>query len=66
MNAPAARPRCKARPAGTDPRRACTAPARFEIGRYLDHPLPVCPEHLGPALLQAPNVLWPPGITLIG
>ncbi|CAM5243144.1 putative protein OS=Streptomyces tendae OX=1932 GN=GUR47_19785 PE=4 SV=1 [Streptomyces tendae] len=43
----------------------CGDPARFEVARHLRPPLRVCPVHLGPALLLADGVLWPPGITLI-
>ncbi|NUR39199.1 MAG: hypothetical protein HOV73_03830 [Streptomyces sp.] len=59
-------PLCKGQFAGSDEGRTCTERARFEIGRYVDFPLPVCPEHLGPSLLRARNVLWPPVIRLIG
>ncbi|GHE10526.1 hypothetical protein [Streptomyces alanosinicus] len=44
----------------------CSDPAVFEIVRYRMPPLPVCPVHLGPALLMASGVLWPPEIRLIG
>ena len=43
----------------------CGDPARFEVARHLRSPLRVCPVHLGPALLLAEGVLWPPGITLV-
>ncbi|MFD4259741.1 hypothetical protein ACFWR9_19485 [Streptomyces sp. NPDC058534] len=43
----------------------CGDPARFEVARHLRTPLRVCPVHLGPALLLADGVLWPPGITLV-
>ncbi|MFD5804880.1 MULTISPECIES: hypothetical protein [unclassified Streptomyces] len=43
----------------------CGDPARFEVARHLRTPLLVCPVHLGPALLLAEGVLWPPGITLV-
>ncbi|MFF7448135.1 MULTISPECIES: hypothetical protein [unclassified Streptomyces] len=66
MDASAARPRCQGRFSGPEEGRACATPARFEIGRYVDFPLPVCPHHLGPSLLLARNVLWPPEIKLIG
>ncbi|MEV8126910.1 hypothetical protein AB0P07_22905 [Streptomyces sp. NPDC085944] len=44
----------------------CGDPARFEVARHLRAPLRVCPVHLGPALLLAAGVLWPPGIILVG
>ena len=66
MDESAVRPRCQGRFAGPDEGRACTALARFEIGRHVDFPLPVCPDHLGPSLLLARNVLWPPEIKMIG
>ncbi|MFJ8805524.1 hypothetical protein [Streptomyces sp. NPDC102490] len=43
----------------------CGDPARFEVARHLRAPLRVCPVHLGPSLLLADGVLWPPGITLV-
>ncbi|MFG3099685.1 hypothetical protein ACGFZL_03990 [Streptomyces sp. NPDC048182] len=51
-------------PYGEDPA-ACGDPARFEVARHAREPLRVCPVHLGPALLLADGVLWPPGITLV-
>ncbi|GAA5211829.1 hypothetical protein [Streptomyces sp. NPDC057781] len=48
----------------TDPG-GCGDPARFEVARHLRAPLRVCPVHLGPSLLLADGVLWPPGISLI-
>ncbi|MGW1915601.1 hypothetical protein ACWCQS_33945 [Streptomyces sp. NPDC002076] len=47
---------------GTD----CSDPAVFEVARYHRPPLWVCPVHLGPSLLMASGVLWPPEIRLIG
>ncbi|GAA3966957.1 hypothetical protein GCM10022384_18090 [Streptomyces marokkonensis] len=44
---------------------ACGDPARFEVARHLRVPLRVCAVHLGPSLLPADGVLWPPGICLI-
>ncbi|MFG2790042.1 hypothetical protein [Streptomyces sp. NPDC048419] len=38
----------------------------FEVVRHHLPPLLVCPVHLGPALLMASGVLWPPEIRLIG
>ncbi|MFC7880748.1 hypothetical protein ACFUVV_02490 [Streptomyces sp. NPDC057376] len=43
----------------------CGDPARFEVARHLRTPLRVCPVHLGPSLLLADGVLWPPEIRLI-
>ncbi|MFE0418553.1 hypothetical protein [Streptomyces tendae] len=43
----------------------CGDPARFEVARHLRAPLRVCPVHLGPSLLLADGVLWPPAITLV-
>jgi hypothetical protein len=51
-----------ARPDPTD----CSDPAVFEIARHGRPPLLVCPLHLGPSLLMATGVLWPPTIHLIG
>ncbi|WP_399886884.1 hypothetical protein ACGH7X_20680 [Streptomyces sp. BBFR51] len=50
---------------GTEPGGDCGDPARFEVARHLRAPLRVCPLHLGPSLLLADGVLWPPGITLV-
>ncbi|MFJ4470081.1 hypothetical protein ACIP2X_21775 [Streptomyces sp. NPDC089424] len=44
----------------------CADPAVFEVGRHHRAPLRVCPVHLGPSLLMASQVLWPPVITLVG
>ncbi|MFI6355653.1 hypothetical protein ACIBJF_23960 [Streptomyces sp. NPDC050743] len=44
----------------------CSDPAIFEVARYHRPPLHVCPVHLGPSLLMASGVLWPPQIRLIG
>ncbi|MFJ3231575.1 hypothetical protein [Streptomyces sp. NPDC086787] len=49
------------RPGGTD----CRDPAVFEVARHRKPPLRVCPVHLGPSLLMASGVLWPPAVTLI-
>ncbi|MFJ8081885.1 hypothetical protein ACIQ6Y_14865 [Streptomyces sp. NPDC096205] len=43
----------------------CGEPARFEVLRYRRGPLHLCPVHLGPGLLLATGVLWPPDIRLI-
>ncbi|MET9773454.1 hypothetical protein ABZ023_04190 [Streptomyces sp. NPDC006367] len=43
----------------------CGDPARFEVARHRRTPLRVCPVHLGPSLLLAGRVLWPPEIRLI-
>ena len=43
----------------------CPDPARFEVLRHRRPALPVCPVHLGPSLLMADDVLWPPRITLV-
>ncbi|MFE7954204.1 hypothetical protein [Streptomyces sp. NPDC057413] len=47
--------------AGTD----CGERARFEVTRHGHPALRVCPVHLGPSLLLATGVLWPPEIRLI-
>ncbi|MEU2302678.1 hypothetical protein ABZ584_35345 [Streptomyces antibioticus] len=44
----------------------CDDPAVFEVARYRLPALRVCAVHLGPCLLLASGVLWPPEITLIG
>jgi hypothetical protein len=44
----------------------CQDPARFEIARHGQPALSVCPVHLGPSLLLAACVLWPPRITMVG
>lgn len=44
----------------------CSDPAVFEVSRHQRVPLRVCPVHLGPSLLMAAGVLWPPVITVIG
>ncbi|GGW17924.1 hypothetical protein [Streptomyces capoamus] len=49
------------RAGGTD----CSDPAVFEVARHNRQPLLVCPVHLGPSLLLAAGVLWPPEIRLI-
>ncbi|MFB8775476.1 hypothetical protein [Streptomyces broussonetiae] len=43
----------------------CADPVRFEVARHRRPPLRVCPVHLGPSLLLASGVLWPPGIVLV-
>ncbi|POX45149.1 hypothetical protein C3489_34905 [Streptomyces sp. Ru71] len=43
----------------------CGERARFEVIRYRRPPLHLCPVHLGPALLLAEGVLWPPEIRRI-
>ncbi|KFG74794.1 hypothetical protein [Streptomyces mutabilis] len=43
----------------------CGDPARFEVARHRRTPLRVCPVHLGPSLLLADAVLWPPVVILI-
>ncbi|CAL9525677.1 hypothetical protein [Streptomyces sp. enrichment culture] len=43
----------------------CGDPVRFEVARHLRAPLRVCPVHLGPGLLLADGVLWPPVIILV-
>ncbi|MFG2125024.1 hypothetical protein [Streptomyces sp. NPDC048710] len=48
--------------AGTD----CSDPAVFEVARQGLPALLVCPIHLGPSLLVASRILWPPEIRLIG
>ncbi|MER6737270.1 hypothetical protein [Streptomyces puniciscabiei] len=47
---------------GTD----CLDPAIFEVAWHQLPPLHVCPVHLGPSLLMASGVLWPPEIRIIG
>ncbi|NEC86377.1 hypothetical protein G3I71_11210 [Streptomyces sp. SID12501] len=49
-----------------DPGMSCPDVARFEIVRHDHSALLVCPVHLGPSLLMADRVLWPPQICLIG
>ncbi|MEU7422386.1 hypothetical protein [Streptomyces sp. NPDC040750] len=44
----------------------CSEPAVFEVLRHDRPALPVCPVHLGPCLLMASGVLWPPEIRLVG
>ncbi|QDQ09546.1 hypothetical protein [Streptomyces spectabilis] len=43
----------------------CGVEVRFEIARHAEEPLRVCPVHLGPSLLFATRVLWPPQIALV-
>ncbi|MGW3094710.1 hypothetical protein ACWDCC_14800 [Streptomyces sp. NPDC001102] len=43
----------------------CPDPARFEVVRYRRPALAVCPVHLGPSLLMAGDVLWPPQVSLV-
>ncbi|MER7963683.1 hypothetical protein [Streptomyces ardesiacus] len=57
--------RCRGPYGGENGTADCGDPARFEVARHLRAPLRVCPVHLGPALLLAAGVLWPPGITLV-
>lgn len=47
---------------GTD----CDDPVVFEVARHRLPPLRVCAVHLGPSLLLASGVLWPPEIRLVG
>ncbi|MCS0601214.1 hypothetical protein NX794_08210 [Streptomyces sp. LP11] len=44
----------------------CSDPAVFEVTRHHRPALRVCPVHLGPSLLLATAVLWPPEIRLVG
>lgn len=62
---PAADGRCKGPYGVPENTGDCPDAACFEVGRYHQRPLLVCPVHLGPALLMAPGVLWPPRIILI-
>lgn len=57
--------RCKGPYGGLESMDGCQDAARFEIGRHCQPPLLVCPVHLGPALLMAAGVLWPPRIILV-
>jgi hypothetical protein len=50
---------------GPEDGQGCSASARFAVTRYRDVALTVCPGHLGPSLLLARNLLWPPEIRLI-
>ena len=62
-------PRCRGPYGGEDhPAGAsdCSDPAVFEVVRHHLPPLQLCPVHLGPALLMADGVLWPPEIRIIG
>lgn len=43
----------------------CGERARFEVIRHRRPPLHLCPVHLGPALLLADAIVWPPEIHLI-
>ena len=43
----------------------CPSTARFQVLRHRQPPLLVCPVHLGPSLLMAESVLWPPQLSLI-
>ncbi|MEH0517330.1 hypothetical protein QBC31_42990 [Streptomyces sp. B21-079] len=56
---------CDARVSGPDDPEFCTKPAEFEILRLLDTSVISCPGHLGPLLLGANNVLWPPQVQLL-
>jgi hypothetical protein len=57
--------RCASRHSGPRDGEECGARARFEIGCHARPALVVCPQHLGPALLLAEGVLWPPEISLV-
>ncbi|WP_372412255.1 hypothetical protein [Streptomyces luteireticuli] len=57
--------RCEARVSGPDDPEVCANAAVFEINRHLDTTLGLCPAHLGPLLLGARNVLWPPQVQLL-
>jgi hypothetical protein len=59
-------PPCRGPYGGEAEGTGCGEPARFEVARHRRPPLRVCPVHLGPALLLATGVLWPPQIRLIG
>ncbi|MCX5238520.1 hypothetical protein OG824_25310 [Streptomyces prunicolor] len=43
----------------------CSSTARFQVLRHRQPVLLVCPVHLGPSLLMADGVLWPPQLSLI-
>jgi hypothetical protein len=57
--------RCASRHSGPRDGEECGARARFRISCHARPPLVVCPQHLGPALLLAEGVLWPPEIALV-
>ncbi|MBN0046958.1 hypothetical protein JS756_23145 [Streptomyces actuosus] len=57
--------RCRGPYGGEVDGTGCGEPARFEVVRYRRPHLYVCPVHLGPALLLAEGVLWPPEIRLV-
>ncbi|MFF0754600.1 hypothetical protein [Streptomyces sp. NPDC004267] len=57
--------RCEARVSGPDDPEFCTDEAVFEIDRLCDSSLASCPAHLGPLLMGARNVLWPPRVQLL-
>ncbi|MCX4743919.1 hypothetical protein OG455_36750 [Kitasatospora sp. NBC_01287] len=56
---------CQAQRSGPTDRERCPEPARFVIHRHLDSEQVVCVGHLGPVILHAPNVYWPPQISLV-
>lgn len=57
--------RCEARVSGPDDTEFCTDAAVFEIDRLCDSSLASCAMHLGPLLLGARNVVWPPRVQLL-
>ncbi|WP_328751121.1 hypothetical protein OHT57_37025 [Streptomyces sp. NBC_00285] len=57
--------RCASHQSGPRDGEECGARARFEISCHARPPLIVCPQHLGPALLLANGVRWPPEIRLV-
>ncbi|MFF1690756.1 hypothetical protein [Streptomyces sp. NPDC058254] len=56
---------CEARVSGPDDPDFCAETAVFEIDRLCDTSLASCPGHLGPLLMGARNVLWPPRVQLL-
>jgi len=50
---------------GPEDGEACRGVVRFSVERSPKGPLYVCAAHLGPALLLAERVVWPPKISLV-
>lgn len=59
-------PPCSAYVEGPEGSTFCPNEGPFVIERVADGSLTSCAEHVGPLLLHAKNILWPPAITWEG
>ena len=50
---------------GPEDGEVCRGVVRFSVERSPNGPLYLCAAHLGPALLLAERIVWPPEISLV-